>query len=170
MNNIETILKLRECSKVRRCHTIPHQGEYTVGKHSFDCVTLLLTLFPDAPLDAIKTMLLHDLGERWVGDMPCVAGWDDGALGAAYRNAENNALERNNIKLPALEPRWAHVIRLVDKLELWIWSQEQLVHGNASVQGCINRLSEYFDGLAAEGRLPVAVAEVLENYEWRRTS
>lgn len=166
----QTVLKLRECSNVQRCHTIPHRDEYTVGKHSHDALVLLLTLFPNISRDAIVAMTYHDYAERWVGDMPCTAGWDDVSLGTAYRRAEAAVFEQEGVDLPFLHEVEDHILRVVDKLELWLWSMEQLAHGNVSVNGCLNRLNDYFEGLSAQERLPEPVAEVLREYRWRRTS
>lgn len=162
---------LRECSNVQRCHTIPHQGEYTVGKHSYDATVLLLALFPDISRNALTYMLLHDTGERWVGDIPCTAAWDDGALGKAYKAAEERVRLEHGIVLPEVTPDELHLIQVVDKLELWLWAYEQrLLWGNLHVVGCCDRLGKYFDGLAAEGRLPEPVGHVLLTHMSRRSS
>lgn len=162
---------LRECSNVRRCHTIPHHGEYTVGKHSYDATVLLLALFPDISRNALVYMMLHDTGERWVGDIPCTAAWDDGALGKAYKVAEERVRREHGIILPDVPPEELHLIQVVDKLELWMWTQEQMfLWNNLHVMGCHDRLKQYFEELAAEGRLPEPVENVLEDYTPRRSS
>jgi 5'-deoxynucleotidase YfbR-like HD superfamily hydrolase len=141
-----------------------------VGQHTHDACVLLNELFPDARKEVLVAMMLHDYGERWVGDLPCVAGWDNGELGRAYRMAEATALAENGISLPQLTAEENHTLNVVDKLELWLWCQEQYSNGNSRVIGALNRLQAYFDGLEAQGRLPACVVEIVAKFMWRRTS
>ena len=138
------IQTLRRCSNVRRCHTFPHHGEYTVGKHSYDAVMLLLTLNPHASAELIKAVLMHDLGEFWVGDMPCTAHWKNKELGVAYRAAERAALDEARIKIPDLNLSEQAWLAAVDKLELLYWTMEQIDLGNEYARVVFQRLVDYF--------------------------
>lgn len=165
----ERALKLRECSNVRRAHGIPHVGEYTVGKHSFDALALLLEIYPDASRDLIIAVVRHDFAERWVGDIPCTACWDNEDLNVAYRKAEAGVFAREGIELPALNEEDQFRLKLVDKLELYCWAQEQLrAFGNCHVGDCIKRLEQWFESCGIWGKLPGPVATLILSYEWKR--
>jgi 5'-deoxynucleotidase YfbR-like HD superfamily hydrolase len=129
---VEKVLAAREAGNVRRCHVVPHIGEYTDGKHSYDAVHLLLVLKPDASRELIIALLYHDNGERWVGDMPSTAKWWTKDLGAEYKKAEDLVLDTWEQKatlgeLSELELKW---LRAVDQLELWLWTHDQEAFGN----------------------------------------
>ena len=69
------VLAAREGGNVLRCHTVPHHGQYSVGKHSYDALSLLLLLHPNPSMNLVKATLWHDCAERFVGDMPAPAKW-----------------------------------------------------------------------------------------------
>ena len=83
---IKRLKYLRESGSVERCHCIPHNSSYTVGKHCYDMVVLLMQLFPGDPSTAlIKSVLYHDAHERTLGDLPATAKWDSPCLRAEYQ-------------------------------------------------------------------------------------
>jgi 5'-deoxynucleotidase YfbR-like HD superfamily hydrolase len=158
------ILELRAASNVKRCHTLDHHGEYTVGKHSYDCVVLLLELNPNASRELIRELLYHDVAERWTGDMPCVAYWGNGALERTYEEAQAQAMAEHGIPVSVLteeEEQWLHAI---DKLELWLWAQDQTQRwSNLSALPVLERLEEWF----ANHKVPVPISNFISTYQWR---
>ena len=46
LSAVDRIKATREAGNVRRFHVVPHVGEYTVGKHSYDAVSMLFVLHP----------------------------------------------------------------------------------------------------------------------------
>lgn len=44
------IAATREAGTVRRCHIVPHQGQYNIAQHSYGAVSLLLLLHPHPSL------------------------------------------------------------------------------------------------------------------------
>lgn len=166
---IDRILAAREAGHVRRSHTLPYHGDYTVGKHSYDALSLLLLLYPGgAPsLGLIKAVLWHDGGERWVGDMPGPAKWYDKVLGEAYERAEAKASAAHGFwqEITVEEKNW---LDGVDKLELYLWCHDQIAMGNCNAKSFVSQLSSWF--VDNEARLPAEVISVYKAYYWRRLS
>lgn len=165
--NLDLVTRFRECSNVQRCHTLPHHGDYTVGKHSFDAVMLLFALHPNPSVDLIRYVAMHDFGERWVGDLPAPAKWAYYDLGETYQNAERSTMIRFGISLPELkgdDRSWADG---VDKLELWLWCQEQLALGNKHVTQCLERVEAYLRN--AENFIPSRILNFMDGYTFQRT-
>lgn len=132
LSAVERIKATREAGNVRRFHTIPHVGEYTVGKHSYDAVSMLLVLHPDPSIDLVKALLWHDGAERWIGDMPRPAPNYNEALFDTYDQAHMAALQTWEMyegfeNLTDEDFRWLNAI---DTLESWVWCQEQIAFGN----------------------------------------
>jgi len=136
MTPTQRVLAAREAGNVRRCHTIPHHGEYTVGKHSFDAVSLLLILHPDPSVSLIMALMWHDCAERWTGDVPSPAKQQNERF-----HDELDALELGTIQdwefyegfegLEGDDYAWLHAI---DRLEFWLWCHDQLALGNKQVE------------------------------------
>ncbi len=160
----ETIIKLREGSHVSRCHTLPHHGEYTVGKHSYDAVMLLMELHPNPTLRLVKAVLYHDLGERWCGDVPAPSKWSDGEISKRLALLEKRCLEALGYgdKLTPEEVMW---VNAVDKLELLLWSKDQLAFGNMNAASIIGNLISYFKRTT----MPKEVEDFMEDHCWTRT-
>jgi 5'-deoxynucleotidase YfbR-like HD superfamily hydrolase len=158
----------REAGHVRRCHTTPHIGEYTVGKHCYDAVSLLYLLHPDPRHELVKAILWHDLGERFVGDMPAPAKWYNPALGAEYEKAESKAMEAHgfidHLNLEDDEPNW---LAAIDRLELWLWVQDQFALGNMNVIPFKKALDNWF--YENKSKVPLAIQLFKEHYVFKRT-
>ena len=163
MRPADRVTYLREASNVERSHTLPHHGSYTVGKHSFDAVMLLLALKPDASLNLVKAVLYHDLGERFTGDMPTPTKIKDGELAKRLEMLEMRARDflGLEIRLDSEERRW---LAAVDKVELLLWAKDQMAMGNmgaASIVGNVISILNHSD-------LPQPVVDFVNSHEWTR--
>ena len=170
LTKVERVLAAREAGNVRRCHVVPHHGEYTGGKHSFDATSLLLVLHPDPSKELIQAVLWHDAAERWVGDMPAPAKWYDANLGDAYDHAELNAIQHWEMydaigALVDSELKW---LEAVDRLELWLWCQDQLALGNVHIREFIVHLDRSFDKAILNRRMPKECVAFYRDYNWTR--
>lgn len=159
---------MREGGNVRRCHTVPHQGEYTNGKHSYDAVNLLLVLHPDPSVNLIKAVLWHDCAERFVGDMPSVVGKYNPELYKQYLVTEEKVQQLTELELPKLTPEEANWLLAVDKLELWMWCQDQFFFGNLHIDAMRISLMHWFEAYGHQ--LPEPVLEFFNAYRWKRLS
>jgi len=156
---------LREAGAVERCHTLPHCGSYTVGQHSFDALSLLLVLHPDPTVDLIKAVLWHDVAERWTGDVPAVAKWDDPELGRLLDQLEARIFAKLGIPHVVLLSKSDHQwLEAVDKLELWLWAKSQLRMGNENATVVLENLGRWFDA----NEVPPAVIKLMCQYEETR--
>lgn len=158
------IIKLRECSKVERCHTIPHHGSYTDGQHSYDAVMLYLALCPRPSLKVVRAILAHDLGERWTGDAPAPLKWADGELSKRLHQIEARCLFHIGEQF-TLDPEEVTWLKAVDSLDLWLWAHEQMAMGNANAATILGNLNAHF----MRERLPEEVVAFIKDYQWTRT-
>lgn len=163
-------LRAREGAAVERCHTTPHHGSYSVGSHSFGMLLLLRDLYPVAPPCALTWAIVqHDLAERWTGDLPgCVGGpWP------RLKNEMNKATEEvesvidpsgTMTSVTSEELKW---LKALDKLELFLWCEDQVALGNRHVEFMHKWLDNYF---AAEAHaMPLEVSKFYRSFCWRRT-
>ena len=159
------VIKMRECSKVERCHTLPHHGSYSIGQHSHDMVSLYLALCPEPSLEVVKAIHVHDYGERWCGDLPAPAKWAVAQLGKIMTDLEEVCIQRLDLSttLTTTESEW---LKAVDALELYLWSHDQIALGNGNAQAVIINLEQHF----ALAILPRPIRTFLDDYQWTRTS
>jgi len=158
---------LRECSNVRRCHNLPHHGEYTVGKHSFDAAILLMVLHPDASTNLLKAVLVHDFGERWCGDLPAPVKWCDGEFAKRSAELEQRCIENIGLDFfSLLSPEERVWLKAVDSIDLLLWAKEQWAMGNQMVKLMIDNLTKFFE----RTEMPIAARRFVQNHEWFRTS
>lgn len=161
---------LREAGNVERCHVIPHLGSYTVGKHSYDALSLLLVLYPHpGPSQVlIKAMLWHDVPERWTGDLPAPVKWASGELAKSLQGIENRCYKAACIPMNELDPAERQWLDAVDKIELLLWAKEQLFLGNGNAATVIGCLARYFQD--NEARMPKECVEFLKQHQHTRTA
>lgn len=132
MNDVIRLTATREAGTVRRCHVVPHHGQYNVAQHSYGAVSLLLLLHPSPSLDLVKAVQWHDVAERWLGDLPAPAKWAHPELRQSYEAAEEKILQALgfSVELTEWDLRW---LCAVDTLELWLWCREEEALGNSRV-------------------------------------
>lgn len=150
------IAATREAGTVRRCHIVPHHGQYNIAQHSYGAASLLLLLHPCPSRELVKAVLWHDVGERWLGDMPAPAKWDNPELGRVYEEAEQKLLERLGLaqKLTDEELNW---LKAVDTLDLWLWCREEEALGNEAVTAMRRACEAVTEKRGLEGSLPEPV-------------
>ena len=127
MYNHVAIRAARESAQVERCHTIPHIGSYTVGQHCYGALALLLLLHENPSIGLIKAVAFHDLPERWLGDVP--GPGKNGAIADAFADAESAIFTKLGM-LFHLTDEDRFWLKLVDILDLWLWSLEQETLGS----------------------------------------
>lgn len=167
MEQAERVMLLRECSAVERCHTLPHVGSYSVGKHSYDAAMLLLQLHPGPSLTLVRAVLEHDLTERWLGDVPRTILDLEPDLYQMHNSANIRVARRAGFdslfELKTDDWDW---LRAVDTLEFILWCDDQLALGNRHVEKARSRAYTF---LEKSPKIP-EVTKFLEEHEWNRTS
>lgn len=166
LTEVQRILAMREASRVERGHTIRHIGEYTNGQHSFDMLTLALQLRPESSAEFLKAIIYHDLGERWVGDMPHPAKAESPEHAASGRALEETIARRlgwaQEMTVP--EARW---LSALDRLEFLLWADDQVNMGNRHLEAVLERAHQWFED--NRGVTPQRILDFLTEYRWQRT-
>ncbi len=168
LTQVERIAATREAGAVRRCHAIPHVGEYTVATHCYNAVSMLMVLHPNPSVDLIKVLLWHDGAERWIGDLPSPAkNWSE-VLRVGYDEAQLNALQHWEMYegfegLTDEDYLWLNAI---DALELWVWCHDQMAFGNRHCQKTLVYSTRAIRHNLH--RFPEPCKAFFESYEWAR--
>ena len=140
----EEILHCRGGGAVQRCHGVRHTGSYSVAEHSWGVAMLLWYLFPHDFKRLVIFALCHDVPECLVGDVPSTV----------KENCKHQVLEdliNQQFGLPPLSllgQREHAMLKICDRLDLYLWAQEQLASGNQYSKEIINNLEHTF---SAEG-------------------
>lgn len=160
MNDVIRLLATREGGGVRRCHIIPGNSQYNVAQHTYGAVSLLLLLHPDPSVDLIKAVQWHDVAERWLGDLPATAKWENPTLGKVYEAAEDHILDRLDLTPDRMTLEDTQWLRAVDTLELWLWCREEEALGNAGVAPMRRACERVTEDRDLEGSLPKPVSQL----------
>lgn len=167
---VQRIKFAREAAEVKRCHTMHILGEYKVGLHVHNMLSMLRILYPDASTDLIWAIHEHDLAERLTGDIPAPSKWAgnvDIDVLLQYEGRINNAVYGSDSiqKLTNLERDW---LKGLDMLELFCWTKDQLVMGNSTVQGMKDRIWLFFKTHQQRFPLPIVDAfYIIDKDEWK---
>lgn len=143
----KTLSFTRRGAAVKRCHTLPTLRENTVGQHSFNGCWLAILLLRNTPEGArllnlcLRTLLLHDLAECEVGDIPSPVKHK--LFSTEIDAFESAQLEAHGLRaevMAAAQPHTlaAHICKLADAAELALFCAEENAFGNktASIQRC----------------------------------
>lgn len=159
----------REAADVERLHTVRHIGEYTVGQHCFNMLTLLRILWPGAPKELVWAIVDHDLPERLTGDIPAPTKWfgiidrdrldhfDEALLERLFGDMQGDI--SGNPGLAA----WLHGLDIV---ELWLYGRDQVAIGNKNMKRMVDRIESFIS--KNKHRYPPKILEAF--YELRELS
>jgi 5'-deoxynucleotidase YfbR-like HD superfamily hydrolase len=101
---------------------------------------LIWHLYPDQFRRMAIFALCHDVAECLVGDMPSTAKESSGV-----NQTEDAILEEFGLpQLSMLGPKEHALLKVCDRLELYIWAKEQLGMGNTFAQEIVDNLNETF--------------------------
>jgi 5'-deoxynucleotidase YfbR-like HD superfamily hydrolase len=161
------VLRLREGGNVRRMHTCPHHGEYTVANHTFQMLLLLELLHPDPPIELRRAVLFHDLAERWAGDLPFPVRKLDQEIYESHQFLQDSIDQaiRIHVELEDNERRW---LKAIDYLEFYLWTIDQVNLGNEHLRNALEKQEEHLR--ASDVPEPVTrLLDALDAHGWRRT-
>ena len=166
ITRLEQLRALREAGHVERCHTLAHHGSYSVAAHSWQALVLLRELHPRPSPELVWAVALHDVAERYLGDLPSPTKASSEGLAGAYELAEERTLQAMGVDLEINQEefRW---LQAIDKLELYLWCQDQQALGNQHVQNAVKFLTRWFNDNRAQ--IPEQVTHFLDSFKWSRT-
>lgn len=168
---IRKLIEAREGGAVERCHTLPHIGSYNNAQHQWGAAMLYLQLRGDtAQFKTVKAIMVHDLGERWVGDIPAPSKWSmSNKTALEISSMEDRCLCHLGVheELDEDETKW---LKAVDLLDLFLWANNQLNTGNRACQQLIDNIAAHLNRPEIQKEIPPAVMEVYTDYRWQRTS
>ena len=146
---------IRDGGNVQRFHTNPMIKTQDVAQHSFNCALIMdsiLTQFkPSISVSerhaAVMYMLLHDLPEQGIGDVPGPV--KTGELGQALGVVEATWVTKNMDAYYAsmfykcgISADVAFLCKFVDNLECLLKCQEKVEMGNIKFKEKVNRIAE----------------------------
>lgn len=153
-------IALREAGKVVRNHTMPVHRECRLAEHCYNMVTLYFLLCPAPKLEVVRAITVHDFPERWLGDVPAPAKKEEDLLLLQERIMTHFEL---SYELTPADEKW---VIAVDKLDLFLWGEDETAMGNRNVEQMQRRLRNWFAEHA--NRIPYEVRNFYEKFQWRR--
>jgi len=165
--NKQTLAKaVREAGVIQRVHTVQSNGSYTNAEHTYHALSLLFVLYPGQPsMNLVKAMLWHDAAERWTGDIPGPMKYSIPELAKLVEEVENACFAEMGIdfELTEQEQKW---LRAIDKIELWLWSHDQLALGNQNADEIQRTLYDLF--MTGAIPLPKECQDFVREFRWGR--
>lgn len=147
IGDADRIKFLREAADVNRIHARRYIGEYTNGQHTFNMLSMLRLLWPEAPRSLIWAILEHDIPERLLSDIASPSIHFGGFIDKeAFKEAEKEIL-RSLFGLffftfeTEEDYKW---LRGLDLLELYLFCRDQRRMGSENLLQIENRCYEVF--------------------------
>jgi len=128
----------RWAGKVERTHTIPTHQRYNVAEHVYNVLMIAIELCELIEIDSanvVRAILIHDVEELYIGDMPADVKLDKKlnkiiTLIEQKWVAENVPSHHTDITLTDLE---YHIVKIADTLELAYFCIDEINFGNRNV-------------------------------------
>lgn len=164
---VKRVLRLREAGHVERCHTLPHHDRYSVATHCYNMAALISALHPDPSANLYRAIVYHDAHERWTGDIPGALKYlrPDLAATLDHEKERIDALVGYEHHLVALSPDDRKWLKAVDRIEFYLWCEDQLALGNRHVGGRLEAVKVQL----TETPMPPPCQAFLDAYQWHRT-
>ena len=145
----------------KRYHTVAGLGQ-DVAAHSWGVAMIILKFNPSPSLNLIKAALYHDCAEKFVGDAPAVAKWNNPALKEAMDDAEAkwDKTLGTGVSLTEFDRVW---LKAADMLELVLFCDHALMLGNQYAREIRTRGLVYLHDMQP---LPVEIKEFIDGQQW----
>lgn len=121
--------------QVVRKHIMENIRAENTAEHTWGVVMLMMVAWPNVQANLLKLAMMHDSGERGVGDMPGPTKWKSPILGAEMDRLEREHLEetlpkhlRSYLK-DATETDWA-IVEFFDRAEFCVSMSRERRLGN----------------------------------------
>jgi len=146
--DIKSINIVRRGLKVERMHTIPHLTPYNNGFHSANGAIIARDLCILNGMDkSIQTclvhMLLHDVAEGYVGDVPANVKRDNPELKTVLDRIEHKWEQSNILDMPDLHHQEKAICKIADLAELGMFCIDELNLGNNNVLFVLDNVVDY---------------------------
>lgn len=164
-----TIAKVYAAGKVRRWHANPALADtaQTNADHQGACVQLLLMLHPAPTVALIRAVAHHDVGERWVGDVPYPFKISSPSAAVVHQRAEAKARDDvfDGDPVEQIGGRDLAWLNLVDRLESFCHVAVTRPHelGRDGWPHAVNMLRQ----MAADLGVDVQVDRLIDDMELR---
>lgn len=169
--NLRTINKYRNGYRVERLHTVPHHTPYNNGNHSANAAMIGYELAKINHLktsDIILALLLHDLHEADLGDIPAPMKRSSPEISKCISKAESNWDSHNIPDYPALCQASKEVVKAADIMELGLYCLDELQMGNKHIIHVLKNVIRYlepYDHIIGVGGIVTLFKDELIKYE-----
>lgn len=140
-SQLDKIKLARESAEVRRFHTSRVISEQTIAQHTFNMLSMLRILYPDAPPSLFWAIHEHDIPERYTGDVPSTAKWAGLMNKSIVDRLERqiNAILFGCSATEMLDEEELKWLNGLDLLELICFCKDQITIGNVALQKMYER-------------------------------
>ena len=138
----------RKGLNVERLHTITHLTPYSNGSHSANAALLADELCAENKLYSssaacMRYMLLHDIAEGYIGDIPAYVKRENPEVAKALQVAEKNWEKRHLPNMPGLSRTEQEICKVSDLAELGMYCIDELNLGNNNMLPVLEKVVRY---------------------------
>lgn len=135
MSQVEQVKFAREAGAVRRLHTHRVIGDADIAQHTFNALSLLRVLYPNARPALIWALLIHDFPERLTGDIPSPVKWNcDFFDPTEYKKCETAILNITGFNIEELTDEEDMILKAVDAIDFYMFCLDQEAMGNSTIK------------------------------------
>jgi len=146
LDTLTRIKAVREAGEVVRCHAGGKTTtNYNNAQHQYGVAMLYAILWP-GDIEGLLTALVHDVPERWLGDIPAPVLRNNQAFRKTLAREEE--LISAALELPSehtlTEPQLTR-LKNADRLELFLWTLEEESRGNRNFASYRKKIAQMWD-------------------------
>lgn len=138
--------------QVTRYHTREMLRPQKVGEHTYNVLSLVMLLTNFHPShNLVLHVLLHDVAEFVVGDIPSPTKRQLLRQGVGVAALEDDVLRKHNLKLPSLSKEEHRTMHMADLLDGLYHSGREVAMGNVTMRPVFDKFHEYVRNLEPTG-------------------
>jgi HD domain len=146
----------RRALKVQRYHTWPVIRQQSVGEHTAQLWRIFKAIWPDVPMRVLDFVLIHDMPELVLGDMPYPSKALHPGIKPILKELEQEIMQQMKhsgwgiSSIPTLTVDELVIFKCVEFIEMWEYGLDELASGNLAANLIVNRWYEAAKGCLAQ--------------------
>ena len=141
------IFEVLKAGTVQRYHSVDLSVRQDVSQHTWEACVIALYLDPNCSANVLKYLMMHDVAERFTGDIPAPIKANNKTIKSLFDTIEKEYLDSIGWEIPEVTEEEYYLIKQADILSGIYFSHKRVIAGDTDAVGVREEFIKYLKRL-----------------------